>query len=121
MSNDIFEDGDPFDLPVWQQAGMMAGAPPAAAKGYLTINLAWLGRVLRRVRSAEQLAILMLIYRRCLWAHNQTVSLPNGDVEAVGMSRYGKYRMLDALEEAGLITREPWDGKAVRVTLLAFP
>jgi hypothetical protein len=112
---DLWVEG-PDDL-----AAALAGLPPPQAKGYLTANLAWLGRVLRQVRSAEQLAVLLLIYRRCLMARGQTVPLPNGDIEALGMSRYGKYRALNALEGAGLITREPWDGKAVRVTLLDFP
>jgi hypothetical protein len=118
---DIFGPGDPFDLPEWRQAELMAGAPPKPAKGYLTCSLAWLGRVRPLMRSAEQLMVLELIYRRCLIERSRTVTLPNKDLGAVGMSKYGKCRMLDALERAGLIAREPWNGKAVRVTLLDFP
>jgi hypothetical protein len=121
VSGDLFSDGDPFDLPLWQQAEMMADAPPRPAKGYIICPQTWLGRVWPRVRSGRQLAVLMLIYRRCLWAHRRTVSLPNKDLAEIGISRQGKYTALNALEELELIKREPYDGKATRVTLLAFP
>jgi len=112
---------DPFDDPLWQQATLMASAPPRSAKGYGTYSLAWLSRVLPLVRSAQQLAVLLLIYRRCLWARSRTISLPNSDLAAIDMSRYGKYRALDALARLDLIVREPWDGKTTRVTLSDFP
>jgi hypothetical protein len=112
---------EPFDDPVWQQAELMVGALPRPAKGYVTCSLAWLGRVRLQVHSAEQLVVLQLIYRRCLWVHSRTVSLPNSDLADAGFTRYGKYHALTALEKAGLIAREPWDGKATRVTLLDFP
>jgi hypothetical protein len=112
---------DPFDDPAWQQAKLMAGAPPRSAKGYGTYSFAWLARVLPLVRSPQQLAILQLIYRRCLWARSRTVSLPNSDLVVIGMSRYGKYRALAALERLELIVQAPWDGRTTRVTLLYFP
>jgi hypothetical protein len=119
--SDIFEDGDPFDHPAWQSAETMAGAPPRPPKGYVTCTLAWLLRVLPIVRSGGQLLVLLLIYRRCLYARCRTVSLPNSDLVAAGMSRFGKYRILAALEHLGLIDREPSDGKTTKVTLLEFP
>jgi hypothetical protein len=119
--NELFKPGDPFDLPEWQQTELMEGAPPRPAHGYLTCSLAWLARVRPLVRSVEQLMVLQLIYRHCLVNRSRTAALPNKDLETVGMSRYGKYRALTALERAGLITREPWDGKTARVTLIDFP
>jgi hypothetical protein len=77
--------------------------------------------VMPQVRSARQLAVLQLIYRRCIWARCRTVSLPNSDLAAIDMSRYGKYDALDALERLELIVREPRDGKTTQVTLLDFP
>lgn len=68
------EDSDPFDDPAWQQAELMVNAPPRPAKGYVTCPLAWLARVWPQVRSGKQLAVLLLIYRRCLWAGSRTVT-----------------------------------------------
>jgi hypothetical protein len=118
---DLFIAGDPIDNSLWQQAALMVDAPPRPSKGYVTCPLGWLARVLPRARSAQQLAVLLLIYRRCLWARSRTISLPNSDLAAIDMSRYGKYRALDALARLDLIVREPWDGKTTRVTLSDFP
>jgi hypothetical protein len=117
----LFEDveGDPF----WQQTELMAGArlPPAA--GYVTCSLGWLARALPVVRSAEQLAVLLLLYRRCLMARSRTVDLPNGELRALGISRRTKYRALAWLEEAGAVgaVEEVPHGRSVRVTLHWFP
>ena len=121
MSGELFSDVDPFADPLWRQAELMADAPPRPAKGYIICPLTWLGRVWPRVRSGRQLAVLMLIYRRCHWAHRRTVSLPNKDLAEIGIGRQGKYTALNALEQLELIKREPYDGKTTRVTLLAFP
>ena len=99
----------------------MDGAPPRPAKGYLTCPLAWLARVWPLLRSAEQVLVLQLIYRRCLLARSRTVALPNGELAAFGVSRYGKYRALTALGEAGLVSVRRRNGRAVRVTLYDFP
>jgi hypothetical protein len=121
MNKELFLEGDPFDDPVWQQAELMVDAPPRPAKGYVTCSLGWLAWAWPQVRSGRQLAVLLLIYRRCLWARSRTVSVPNGDLADIGLSRYGKYRALAALDELGLIITEPWDGKTIQVTLLNFP
>jgi hypothetical protein len=117
----LFEDGGPFEDPLAQQAALMAKAPPRPAKGYITCPLAWLQRVLPLVRSADQLVVLMLLYRRCLMAKSQTVTLPNGDLAALGISRYTKYRLLGWLRGAGAATVEGQNGQALRVTLHWFP
>lgn len=121
MKEQLFFDGDPFDRPEWKEAELMAGAPPRPAEGYAICNLAWLARVLPLVHSAEQLVVLQLVYRRCLLVRSRTVALPNEDLQAVGMSRFGKYRAIAALEAAGLVVKEPWNGKTIQVTLMDFP
>jgi hypothetical protein len=119
MGDDLWDiDEDGWRL---EQAGLMADASPRPAKGYVTCPLAWLARVSPQVPSGRQLAVLLIIYRRCLWAHSRTVSLPNSDLARLNVSRYGKYRALAALETLGLIVRETRDGKTTRLTLLDFP
>jgi hypothetical protein len=115
------EDADPFDDPVWQRAEEMAGALPRPAKGYVACPLAWLGRVLPVVSSAEQLLVAQMLYRRCLILRCRTVTLPNGEWAKLKISRQTKYRTLAHLEEAGAVTREARNGRAVRVTLHWFP
>src|SRR5262245_31841600 len=106
--------------------GLMLGAeldeaPPWPAKGYVTCPLAWLARVRVQVRSADQLLVALVLYRRCLLARRQTVGLPNGELRKVGISRQTKYRTLAELEEAGALTIEARNGRSVRVTLHWFP
>jgi hypothetical protein len=118
---DLFEDGGPFEDPLAQQAALMAKAPPQPAKGYITCPLAWLQRVLPLVRSADQLVVLMLLYRRCLMAKSQTVTLPNGDLAALGISRYTKYRLLGWLRGTGAATVEGQKGASAQGHLALVP
>jgi hypothetical protein len=100
----------------------MDGAPPRPAEGYVLVPLVWLARVLPIVRSAEQLAILQLIYRRCLMARSRTVDLPNGELRVLGVSRRTKYRALAWFEEVGVSAVEDVPhGRSTRVTLHWFP
>jgi hypothetical protein len=120
-SEQLFNDDDPFDDPLWQRAADMAGAPPRPASGYVTCPLAWLARMLPLVHSAEQLLVLQLIYRRCLLTRSPTVAFPNGELTALGIRRQTKYRALAQLSEAGLVSVEAQDGRAPHVTLHDFP
>jgi hypothetical protein len=122
MSTDIdslFEDteGDPL----WQMAGLLANAPPRPAEGYATVSLAWLARVLPVVRTSDQLAVALLLYRECLVRRSNTVTLSNGALRKLGISRYTKYRALVWLHEAGVVAIEGRNGRSVRATLLWFP
>lgn len=100
----------------------MDEAPPRPAKGYVLVPLAWLARVLPIVRSAEQLAILQLIYRKCLMDRSRTVDLPNGELRVLGISRRTKYRALAWFEEVGVsVTEDVPHGRSTRVTLHWFP
>jgi hypothetical protein len=117
----LFDEGDPFDDPRWQQAALMVDAPPRPAKGYVTCPLAWLARITPVIRTSDQLVVAMLLYRRCLIRRSKTVDLPNGDLKAAGISRQTKYRALAELEGAGAVTIEAHNGRPIRVTLHWFP
>ena len=106
---------------LWQQAELMVDGPPRPAKGYFTVSATWLRRVLRAVRTPSQLAVAMVLYRRCLMQRSRTVDLPNGDLGALGISRYTKYRALRELVEAGGLTMEARNGRSIRVTFHWFP
>src|SRR6266487_4759429 len=95
--------GEPDDMtgPEWQRTELMAEAPPRPIKGYVTAPLAWLRKVLPVVRSADQLVVLLLLYRRCLMRRSRTVTLPNGDLAALGISRQTKYRLFGRLQGEG--------------------
>jgi hypothetical protein len=121
MRTDLFDDSDPFDDLLWQQAADMAEAPPRPGKGYVTCSLAWLARVLPVLRTSDRLAVALLLYRRCLIQRSRTIDLPNRELAKLGLGRMTKYRALLLLEEAGAITIEVRNGRSIRVTLHWFP
>ena len=124
MKGDLFEGlfENAESDPLWQMAELLADAPPRPAKGYVTVSLAWLARVLPVVRSADQLVVALLLYRECLLRRSNTVALSNGELRNLGISRQTKYRALDELREAGAIAIEEANTRrSVRVTLLWFP
>ena len=84
----VFDDGDPFDCPLWRKAELMAGAPPRPAKGYVLAPMAWLAQVLPIVRSAEQLMIAQLIYSECLRKSSKTVSISNHALKVLRIDRH---------------------------------
>ena len=118
-TEDLFEDVE--NNPLWQMAGLLANAPPQPAKGYVTVPLAWLERVLPVVLTTTHLVVAMLLYSKCLRQRSQTVTLSNGEVKRFGISRYAKYRTLASLHRAGMIAIEGRNGRSIRVTLLWFP
>jgi hypothetical protein len=111
--------GDPLDEPL-TVAEMLAGTP-RPAKGYVLCPLAWLARVLPIVRTADRLAVVLLLYSRCRVRRSRTVDLPNGELTKLGIERKTKYRTLRLLEEAGALTIEARNGRSIRVTLHWFP
>jgi hypothetical protein len=115
------EDDDPFDDPVWQQAELMTDAPPRPVKGYVTCTLGWLARAQPLASNVNQLIVLLLLYRKCLMSQSRSVSLPNQDLQPFGISRFAKYRILAALQEAGAVLIKARNGKAVTITLVDFP
>jgi hypothetical protein len=117
----LFDDDDPFDDLLWRGAGDMAGALPRPAKGYITCPLSWLAHVRPLVHSADQLLVLLVLYRRCLVQRSKTVDLPNGELTKLGVGRMTKHRTLLLLKEAEAVTIEHRDGRSPRVTLHWFP
>lgn len=114
---DDHENDDPF----WQQAGLIANAPPRPAKGYIICSLTWLARVLPVLRTSDRLAVAQLVYRQCLLRRSKTVDLPNNSLAELGIGRKTKYRALTLLQEAGAATIETRNGRSVQVTLHWFP
>jgi hypothetical protein len=112
---------DPFNDPAWKKVEVIAGAPPRPTKGYITCPLTWLARMRPLIRSVDQLLVLMLLYRQCLVLRSNTVALSNSDLEAIGISRQTKYRLLKWLQDAGAASTEVRTGRAVQVTLHWFP
>jgi hypothetical protein len=118
-SDALFKDAETD--PLWQTAGLLANTPPRPAKGYATVPLAWLERVLPVTLTTTHLVVAMLLYSKCLRQRSQTVTLSNGEVKRFGISRYAKYRTLASLHRAGMIAIEGRNGRSIRVTLLWFP
>ena len=116
--DNLWADGDPFDDPATMT---MAGTPPRPAKGYGIYTLEWLARALPIVQSADQLAVALVLYRRCVRKRRRTVSFPNGELTGLGISRFTKYRALAELQEAGAVSIETEGRHSLRVTLHWFP
>ena len=116
MSDDIFADGDPFNDPAWRKmkrrrAERMIGCP-----------LSWFGSVVPRVKGKSQLAMAFLLYRRCCICKSATITVPTHEFESLDISRYGKYRLLLALERVGIIRVETRRrGQVGKVTLINWP
>lgn len=119
--DDLFDDGDPFDDRLWQRAADMVGALPRPGKGYIVCPLSWLARVRPLVRSADQLLVLQVLYRRCLVQRRKTVDLPNSELSELEIGRMTKHRTLLLLEEAGAVTIQRQNGRSPQVTLHWFP
>ena len=115
----LFEDAE--NDPLWRKAGLWAGALPRPTRGYITVPLSWLAWVLPVMRTPEQLAVALLLYRECLVQRSNTVALSNDKLRELGISRQTKYRTLGWLQEAGAVTIGTRNGRSVGVTLLWFP
>jgi hypothetical protein len=119
-ADDLWLEDDRLEA-AWQQEAALDGMPPRPRKGWVACPMVWLNCVRQHVRSPNQFFILLVLYRRCYMSRSQTVSLPNSELAAYGISRYAKYRLLRWLQDAGIATAENRNGQATRVTLLWFP
>ena len=94
-------------------------AEPQAAKRrhsrHIGCPVDWLAWVLPLVRSKEQLALALYLYRRCHVCHSNTVTVPTEELEELGLGRWAKYRLLVSLEQAGILraVEQPGDSRAV--------
>jgi hypothetical protein len=117
MSDDIFEDGDPFADPAWRRVKPSRGKSP-----WIGCPLSWFEWVVPLVKSKGQLALVLLLYRRCCVCGSATVTVPTYEFESIGISRHGKRRLLLALEQAGVIRAEATQrGQVGKVTLTNWP
>ena len=117
MSKDIFEDGDPFADPRWQKT-----TKPRRSGRHIGCPTPWFAWVLPRVKSRDQLALALYLYRRCCICNSSTVTVPNSEIaELFDISRWGKCRLLRTLERAGVLERLENGRRVVRVRLCAWP
>jgi hypothetical protein len=118
MSKDIFEDGVPFKDPHWQKATK----PKRRIGRLIGCQLSWFAWVFPLVKSKEQLALALYLYRRCCICHSDTVTVPTDElVELLGVGRWGKYRLLPALEQAGILWIRLNGRQTIMVQLRCWP
>jgi hypothetical protein len=117
MNRDMFEDGDPFDDPSWQKTGKAK----RRADRFIGCPVPWLAWLAPLVKSKEQLIVALYVYRRCCIGRSDTVTVPNDELEQLGISRFGKYRVLIMLEQAGILTVHERTGRVTKVRLSHWP
>ena len=118
MSNYLFEGSDPFADPAWQK---VTGNHKRAER-LIGCPLPWFEWLLPLVKTKDQLAFALYLYRRCCICGTATVTVPTREFAGMGISRYGKYRLLAALEQAGIVRIEPAQfGQVGSVTLTYWP
>ncbi len=113
--NDVFEDGDPFNHPSWQKSQRKSDR-------FIGCPVPWLAWVAPLTKSKEQLIVALYLYRRCCICRSNTVTVPTEELEELGIGRWGKYRMLPLLEQAGVLRiTETSRQETLKVRLLHWP
>jgi hypothetical protein len=112
-----FADGDPLNDPAWQKAEK----PKRRSGRHIGCSVSWLAWVLPLVRSKQQLALALYLYRRCSIYRSNTVTVPTRQLAEFGISRWGKMRLLLWLERVGILTIEQTPGQTAKVRLLHWP
>ena len=118
--DDLFEQDDPFAHPAWKEMKKPTRRRMRNAR-HVGCSIEWLRWVASLLNSKEQLLAALLVSRRCYICNSKTVAIPTTDFEEVGIGRRSKIRHLQALEQAGLLTIEPRDGRTIQVTLTYWP
>jgi hypothetical protein len=121
VTEDIFEDGDPFADPHWRK--------PSKAKRRSRIigcPLPWFTWLYSCVSSGSggtnQLAVALYLYRRCCVCNSDTVTVPNSEIaELFDISRQAKSRALLSLERVGVLWIVENGKRVVKVRLRAWP
>jgi hypothetical protein len=89
---------------------------------YIGCSVPWFMWVIRLVKSKEQLALALYLYRRCCVCHSDTVTVPTGELEELlDIGRWGKYRLLPALEQAGVLRVKENGRHTMKVQLCCWP
>jgi hypothetical protein len=77
----------------------------------------WLQHTKSLTRSVPELVVALFIWRRSSIVGSRTFNMPNGELKALGIKREAKYRMLNKLKKAGLITVKRQGQEALIVTM----
>jgi hypothetical protein len=85
--------------------------------GYIGCPLSWLELVVPVVHGKGELVVALYLYRLRIVQQSRTVALPNTQLLArFGVNRFTKYRALQHLAEAGIISVKQRNKEAPRVT-----
>src|SRR5262249_926018 len=69
----------------------------------------------------EQLIVALWLYRQSRICGSPTVTVPTKGLQHLGIGRWAKYKLLPALQQAGVLTIERRSGRAIKVTLTHWP
>jgi hypothetical protein len=94
---------DPFDDPLWQQAGLAAATRGKPDQRFIGCPLWWFMQVFPIVRGKNELACALAVYRLRIIQRTRIVSVSNVYLAKLGIDRYAKYRTLSRLADAGLV------------------
>jgi hypothetical protein len=94
---------DPFDDPLWQQAGAAVARRGKLDQRFIGCPLWWFKEVLPIVRGKNELACALAVYRLRIVQHSRIVSVSNVYLTKLGIDRYAKYRALRRLAGAGML------------------
>ena len=119
MNENLFDNTDPFDDPLWKEAEKAARSKRRRqSKIFIGCPMWWLRWVLPLTRSAEQLAVAIYLYRQRVVQRSKRIKISNTGLEKdLGISRYTKYRTLAKLEEGGVLTTHREGRRAIEATL----
>jgi hypothetical protein len=115
--SDVFDDRDPLNDPHWRKTTK----PKRRAGRYIGCPVAWFVWVFPLLRSKEQLALALYLYRRCCVCRSDTVTVPTDELTELGLGRWGKYRLLLSLERAGILRFEQSGQQTIKVQLCSWP
>ena len=100
-------------------------APPRKRRGksskdpFAMVPLWWIEQAARAAETPRAFVLVWLLH--LAWrARSMTFPIPNGALAKRGVSRWVKYEVIDALEEAGLVTVDRRHGKTPIVTLVVL-
>jgi hypothetical protein len=108
---------DPFDDPLWQQAGMAAARRGKPDQRFIGCPLWWFMQVFPIVRGKNELACALAVYRLRIIQHSRIVSVSNAYLTKLGIDRYAKYRTLRRLAGAGLLVIRRHNKRALEVEI----
>jgi hypothetical protein len=118
MSGNMYE--DPFDDPHWRDTKKTSSRGKRADR-FIGCPVSWFQWVVPLVKSKEQLIVALWLYRQSRICGSPTVTVPTKGLQHLGIGRWAKYKLLPALQQAGVLTIERRSGRAIKVTLTHWP